>query len=137
MPLTLSQALIYHRKSLSAKQVANIAKELLLSIQYIHSKDIIHLNLNPCNILVLRSDPESFFNNDPIEDSSDDDDESSNHSVGVMKSNILLSNFCQASQYTKKIKFTNQEHTPIMGGRIEKNEDGSIKEKNTSKYQSG
>jgi hypothetical protein len=32
IPLTLSNALIYYRKPLSAKQVANIAKEILMSI---------------------------------------------------------------------------------------------------------
>ena len=72
IPLTLSNALIHYRKSLSAKQVANISKELLMSLQYIRSKEIVHLNLNPSNILILRNDPESFFNNDPIEDSSSD-----------------------------------------------------------------
>ena len=67
------------------------------------------MNLNPTNVLIIRNDPESFFNNDPIDETSDDE------SCGLI-SNILLINFCQASQFTKKIKFTNQE----------KNEDGSV-----------
>lgn len=95
IPLTLSNALIYYRKPLSAKQVANIAKELLMSIQYIHSKEILHMNLNPSNILILRSDPESFFNNDPIESTDEAGEESKE--LESEKSNILIFNFCQAS----------------------------------------
>ena len=37
-------------------------KELLKAVQYFHSKDIVHLNLNLDNILVMRSDPEHFLN---------------------------------------------------------------------------
>ena len=88
MPQTLQNALIYYRKSLSSKQIANIAKELLFSIQYIHSKDIVHMNLNLSNVLILRNDPESFFNNDPIDETSDDGENQ------TLSSNILFINFC-------------------------------------------
>jgi hypothetical protein len=57
------------------------------------------MNLNPSNILILRSDPESFFNNDPIEETLDESQlcEESQDSIEVEKSNILILNFCQAS----------------------------------------
>ena len=123
MPKTFSRALIDHKKSLSAKQIAHIAKAILLAVQFIHSKDVVHFNINPANILILRNDPENFFNNVPIDGSRGDLDvaEESNTNDGMSeiegassgslhqtdKSNILLINFCQASQFTKKIKFSN------------------------------
>jgi len=123
MPKTFSRALIDHKKSLSAKQIAHIAKAILLAVQFIHSKDVVHFNINPSNTLILRNDPENFFNNVPIDGSRGDLDvaEESNTNDGMSevegassgslhqtdKSNILLINFGQASQFTKKIKFSN------------------------------
>ena len=66
MPITLQQAIIKYKGTLTAKDIAHIVKEILLSVQFIHSKDVSHLNLNPQNILILRNDPESFFKNVPI-----------------------------------------------------------------------
>jgi hypothetical protein len=70
------------------------------------------LNLNPTNILILRHDPASFFDNIEIgksEEKIGNEDELGSEN----KSNILLTNFCQAAHYTKKFKFNNQENTPI------------------------
>ena len=98
MPKTLQQAIIDHKKSLTAVQIAYIAKELLLAIQFIHSKDIVHLDLSPENILVQRSRPEQFFNKQPISASRSDIDDSLSEFEDDLqdsdKSNILLINFC-------------------------------------------
>ena len=37
-------------------------RDLLKAVQYYHSKEIAHLNLNLTNILIMRQDPEHFFN---------------------------------------------------------------------------
>ena len=65
---TISGVIRKTQKSLSLLQVATIVKELLLDIQIAHSKELIHLNLRPESVLVLRSDPLEFFNNLPLTD---------------------------------------------------------------------
>jgi hypothetical protein len=59
-----------------------------------HSKDIVHLNLNPQNILVLAENAEKFFNSIEQRDiTSKSDNESL---LGTEdQSKILLINFCQ------------------------------------------
>ena len=37
-------------------------RELIKAVQYFHSKDMVHLNLNLQNILVLRKNTEHLFN---------------------------------------------------------------------------
>ena len=86
--------------TLTPKQIANIAKEILLSVQFIHSKDITHFNLSPSTILVLNSNPDKFFKNIPKVDSATEIDDvqsvSEKSSLYSMSeaSNIHLINFC-------------------------------------------
>ena len=102
MPKTLDRTLIDYKKSLTPKQVANIAKEILLSVQFIHSKDISHFNLNPNSILVLNNNPDKMFQNLPKVDSNQDIDDSrsciskDSYISSADNSNIHLINFCQA-----------------------------------------
>ena len=106
LPKTLFRALTEHKQTLSTKQIANVAKEVLFALQFIHSKDVVHLNLNPSCILIPRANPEDFFNGVPVEEEAvergDEGDEGE-------KVNVFLFNFCQASQFTKKIKFNEPE----------------------------
>lgn len=53
MAKSLHDGIIEYGKILSTEFIASITKELLLAIQYSHSKDIVHLNLNLKNILIL------------------------------------------------------------------------------------
>jgi serine/threonine protein kinase len=53
MAKSLHDAIIEYGKIISTEFIASITKELLLAIQYSHSKDIVHLNLNLKNILIL------------------------------------------------------------------------------------
>ena len=93
-PKTLQEALIEYNKPLSVNQICILAKEILLAIQFIHSKDIVHLNLDPSNILILTKGLEDFFQTfEDIE--------------GISK--VKLINFCQASQFAKKIKFSEKD----------------------------
>ena len=52
LPCTLSQALINYQETLTLRQIAKIALDLLFAVQFIHSKDIIHLDINLFNILI-------------------------------------------------------------------------------------
>jgi hypothetical protein len=70
------------------------------------------LNLNPTNVLILRNDTASFFDNIEIS-KSDEKIENEDELGSENKSNILLTNFFQAAHYIKKFKFNNQENTPI------------------------
>ena len=104
-------------------------RELIKAVQYFHSKDMVHLNLNLQNILVLRKNTEHLFNQtelsqDEIDsttsnlvavnsDEIEDDISQTNSSVNQLSStikesnfsNILIKGFCQASGFTKKLKF--------------------------------
>lgn len=96
-------------------------KELLRAVQYFHSKDIVHLNLNLNSILVLRRDPEHFLNDidfglheseqyvDNISGDSARIDTPPNQKIYSREenqSNILIKGFCQANGFTKKYKYT-------------------------------
>ena len=59
-PPNLFEYLIARGKPLNLKIVCTIAKQLLLTLQQLHSRHIVHLDLNPHNILVLM-DIENIF----------------------------------------------------------------------------
>ena len=90
VPKTLNYFLL--EQKLSVKQIAQLVKELLMCLQYMHSKDIVHLNLNPQNILVLAENAEEFFISIEKEFGSKSENESA---IGLdVQSKILLINFC-------------------------------------------
>lgn len=81
-----------------------------MSLQYIHSKDIVHLNINFANILMLAKNGEELFEGD----NNIQEDNMTNKSYKP-KNNILFINFCQAGQYSKKLKFNpNNENADKM-----------------------
>lgn len=71
-----------------------LVKEILLAVQFIHSKGIVHLNLDPSNILILTNGLDDFFQT--IQDIE-----------GISK--VKLINFCQMSNFAKKMKFTEKD----------------------------
>jgi len=87
-----------YKQTLSVRQIANVAKEILMGLQFIHSKDVVHLNLNPSNILVPRQNPEDFFNGLSVDEEHVDRVEEEMEAGSVKeRTNVLLVNFCQAS----------------------------------------
>jgi hypothetical protein len=47
MPKTLAEVLEDQTQALTLKQIGFFVKKLLLCLQFAHSKDIAHLNINP------------------------------------------------------------------------------------------
>ena len=52
-PPNLFEYLIVRGKPLNLGDIQTIAKDLIMSLQQIHSKEIVHLDLQPFNLLVI------------------------------------------------------------------------------------
>ena len=81
------------------------------------------MTLNPWNILIPRAYPEEFFNGIPFEEEHPQEEE---QNLTKEKTNVFLFNFCQSSQFSKKIKIHATDLARREGQRIVHNPDGSV-----------
>ena len=117
-PPNLFEYLIVRGKPLNLGDIQTIAKDLILSLQQIHSKEIVHLDLQPSNLLVIddldwendnksQEDPEGKKFESASNAESSHNSQYSWHDQEQHKF-IHITNFCNSSGFTRKKFSTNQ-----------------------------